>query len=146
MIWSPGPDLEVMGHLGLHGLILKHFESLQGQVWSWQALAPACIDFEACWRSPGPDLEVMSTWLLRVDCQAPCPSIGPDRQLGLLSRRGKTRQGMAWHAMAWHCLVRQGEAQHENGMQGKTKHGKVMEGKARQGNARQCDTSQGKAK
>ena len=82
--------------MDLQEWILKYIGYCQGQIWSWQALGPAWIDFEACRRSPGPDLEVTDA------------SIVTNGQLGLEPRRG------TWKA-------RRGKAMHDNAIQVKAK-------------------------
>ena len=61
----PGPDLELMAHLGLQGLILKHFGTSRARFGADAAFGSPGVDFEAFWLPPGPDLELMPHFGLR---------------------------------------------------------------------------------
>ena len=82
---SPGPDLDMMGHWGLHGSILIHVGSLQGQIWR-------------CW----------GTWASRSIVELPVPAL--DRMVIWASSQGKARQDEAKQGMAWRGVARFGMA------------------------------------
>ncbi len=82
------------------------------------ALGSLRIDFDAFWRSPGLDFEVMGIY----------GHLGPGPDLEV--SQGKTRHGMAWRG-----TVRYGKARQSMTMQGEARQGTTRQCKSRQGNA-----------
>ena len=113
--------------MGIQGSILKHFGSLQIKFGGDGHLGL----FEAFWRSPGPDLEVMGCLGLYV-----LDSPGPDLEvMGAEASQNRLWSFLCQRWTQWAFGSRQGE-------EGKAWRGLTMQGKAMhdamQVKARQC--------